>query len=89
MRLPSALPYVFVGLKLNVTFSVIGAIVAEFVQADKGLGFVIMTSYRTLAMPRLWAAMLLSAVIGIVFFALIALLERLFVPWHASVQDAR
>lgn len=89
MRLPSALPYVFVGLKLNVTFSVIGAIVAEFVQADKGLGFVIMTSYRTLAMPRLWAAMLMSALIGIAFFALIALLERIFVPWHASAQDNR
>jgi len=89
MRLPSALPYVFVGLKLNVTFSVIGAIVAEFVQADKGLGFVIMTSYRTLAMPRLWAAMLMSALIGIVFFAIIAVLERIFVPWHASLQDNR
>lgn len=89
MRLPSALPYVFVGLKLNVTFSVIGAIVAEFVQADKGLGFVIMTSYRTLAMPRLWAAMLMSALIGIAFFALIALLERIFVPWHSSAQDNR
>lgn len=89
MRLPSALPYVFVGLKLNVTFSVIGAIVAEFVQADKGLGFVIMTSYRTLAMPRLWAAMLLSAILGILFFALVAILERLLVPWHASVQDNR
>ncbi|MFB2553043.1 ABC transporter permease [Ensifer soli] len=89
MRLPSALPYIFVGLKLNVTFSVIGAIVAEFVQADKGLGFVIMTSYRTLAMPRLWAAMLLSALLGIVFFALVAILERLLVPWHASVQDSR
>ncbi len=89
MRLPSALPYVFVGLKLNVTFSVIGAIVAEFVQADKGLGFVIMTSYRTLAMPRLWAAMLMSALIGIAFFALIALLERILVPWHSSAQDNR
>lgn len=87
MRLPSALPYVFVGLKLNVTFSVIGAIVAEFVQADKGLGFVIMTSYRTLAMPRLWAAMVLSALIGIAFFALIAAIERLAVPWHASLDD--
>jgi NitT/TauT family transport system permease protein len=87
MRLPSALPYVFVGLKLNVTFSVIGAIVAEFVQADKGLGFVIMTSYRTLAMPRLWAAMVMSALIGIVFFGLIALIERLVVPWHASIHD--
>ncbi len=58
-------------------------------QADKGLGFVIMTSYRTLAMPRLWAAMLMSALIGIAFFALIALLERILVPWHASAQDNR
>lgn len=87
MRLPSALPYVFVGLKLNVTFSVIGAIVAEFVQADRGLGFVIMTTYRTLAMPRLWAAMIVSALIGILFFAVIAAIERLVVPWHASVRE--
>ncbi|MDX1742614.1 MAG: ABC transporter permease [Ruegeria sp.] len=87
MRLPNALPYVFVGLKLNVTFSVIGAIVAEFVQADRGLGFVIMTAYRSMGMPRLWAAMLLSALLGIVFFLIIALLERIFVPWHASMDE--
>lgn len=87
MRLPSALPYVFVGLKLNVTFSVIGAIVAEFVQADRGLGFVIMTAYRTLNMPRLWAAMLVSALIGILFFGLIALIERLSIPWHSSMRE--
>lgn len=89
MRLPGALPYVFVGLKLNVTFSVIGAIVAEFIQADKGLGFVIMTTYRTLNMPRLWAAMLLSALIGILFFAIVALLERLLIPWHSSMRANR
>ena len=87
MRLPNAIPYVFVGLKLNVTFSVIGAIVAEFVQADKGLGFVIMTAYRTLAMPRLWAAMLMSALIGILFFLAVAWIERTFVRWHFSTQD--
>jgi len=89
MRLPGALPYVFVGLKLNVTFSVIGAIVAEFVQADRGLGFVIMTAYRTMAMPRLWAAMLLSALMGILFFLIIAALERLLIPWHASMDESR
>ena len=87
MRLPSALPYVFVGLKINVTFSVIGAIVAEFVQADRGLGFVIMTTYRMLAMPRLWAAMIVSALIGILFFALVALIERVAIPWHASMRE--
>jgi NitT/TauT family transport system permease protein len=87
MRLPSSLPYVFVGLKLNVTFSVIGAIIAEFIQADRGLGFVIMTAYRTLNMPRLWAAMLVSALIGILFFALVALIERWVIPWHSSMRE--
>lgn len=87
MRLPAALPYVFTGLKLNVTFSVIGAIVAEFVQADRGLGFVIMTTYRTLNMPRLWAAMLASALIGILFFAIVAVVERLVIPWHSSFRE--
>jgi NitT/TauT family transport system permease protein len=87
MRLPSALPYVFVGLKINVTFAVIGAIVAEFIQADRGLGFVIMTTYRTLAMPRLWAAMIVSALIGILFFAVVALIERIAIPWHASMRE--
>ena len=86
MRLPSSLPYVFVGLKLNVTFSVIGAIIAEFVQADRGLGFVIMTAYRTLNMPRLWAAMLVCALIGILFFTLITLIERWIIPWHSSMR---
>ena len=88
MRLPSALPYVFVGLKLNVTFSVIGAIVAEFVQADRGLGFVIMTTYRTLNMPRLWAAMIISALIGVLFFTLVTLVERYAMPWHSSMRES-
>jgi len=87
MRLPSALPYVFVGLKLNVTFSVIGAIVSEFVQSDRGLGFVIMTAYRTLNMPRLWAAMLASALLGIALFVLVAAAERWLIPWHSSMRD--
>jgi NitT/TauT family transport system permease protein len=87
MRLPSALPYVFVGLKLNVSFAVVGAIVAEFVQADVGLGFVIMSSYKNLNMPRLWAAMVVTALIGIVLFAIVAAIERLVIPWHNSMRD--
>ena len=86
MRLPSALPYVFVGIKINVSFSVIGAIVAEFVQADRGLGFVIMTTYRTLNMPRLWSALIISALIGMIFFAIVSLVERFAIPWHSSMR---
>jgi NitT/TauT family transport system permease protein len=86
MRLPSALPFIFVGIKINVSFSIIGAIVAEFVQADRGLGFVIMTTYRTLNMPRLWAALAVSSFIGMVFFALVSLVERIVIPWHSSMR---
>jgi NitT/TauT family transport system permease protein len=86
MRLPSALPFIFVGVKINVSFSIIGAIVAEFVQADRGLGFVIMTTYRTLNMPRLWAALAISAIIGMVFFSLVSLVERMVIPWHSSMR---
>jgi ABC-type nitrate/sulfonate/bicarbonate transport system permease component len=89
MRLPSALPYVFVGLKLNVTFAVIGAIIAEFVQADEGLGFVIMSAYKNLDMPRLWAAMAVSAMMGIIFFGIVAVSERIAIPWHSSMRDVR
>jgi NitT/TauT family transport system permease protein len=38
-------------------------------------------------MPKLWAAMLVSALIGIVFFAAVALLERFFIPWHNSMRE--
>jgi NitT/TauT family transport system permease protein len=66
---------------------VIGAIVAEFVQADVGLGFVIMSAYKNLNMPRLWAAMTVSALIGIALFALVAAAERVAIPWHNSMRD--
>ena len=59
---------------------------AEFVQADRGLGFVIMTTYRTLNMPRLWAALIISALIGLTFFAIISFIERLVIPWHSSMR---
>jgi NitT/TauT family transport system permease protein len=87
MRLPAALPYIFVGLKLNVSFAVVGAIVAEFVQADEGLGFVIMSSYKNLNMPRLWAAMAVTALIGIALFAAVAIIERWVIPWHDSMRE--
>jgi NitT/TauT family transport system permease protein len=38
-------------------------------------------------MPRLWAAMLVSALIGIAFFAIVALLERWIIPWHSSLRE--
>ena len=77
LRLPASLPFLFSGLKISATLSVIGAVVAELAGATKGLGFqILMSSYQT-DTPFLFAAVLFSALIGILFFSSIVLLEKL------------
>lgn len=84
VRLPASLPYVFVGLKLGATFSVIGAIVAEFVGSTRGLGYLMVQSSYVLDTPTLWASMLASAVLGILLFLVVVAAERRLVGWHEA-----
>lgn len=86
-KFPSAIPYVFAGLKLNATYAVIGAVVSEFVGSSRGLGFAMIQASYVVDTPRLWAAMLMSAALGIAFFASIGLLERTLVPWSLSLKN--
>jgi NitT/TauT family transport system permease protein len=77
LRLPASLPFLFSGLKISATLSVIGAVVAELAGATKGLGFqILISSYQT-DTPFLFAAVLFSALIGILFFSSVVLLEKL------------
>jgi NitT/TauT family transport system permease protein len=57
IRFPNALPYIFTGLKLNATMSVIGAIVGEFVASERGLGALIITGGVTLQTPSIFASL--------------------------------
>lgn len=86
-RLPNALPSVFAGLKVASVLSVIGAVVAEFVGADSGLGYAMMVATSDLNIARQFAAILVLSIIGIVFFWLIGYVERLLIPWHSSVRN--
>lgn len=81
-RLPQALPSIFAGLKLATAMSVIGAIVAEFVGANAGLGYVILVAGASFNISRQFAAIILIVVIGIVFFAVLEQIERLSMPWR-------
>jgi NitT/TauT family transport system permease protein len=85
-QLPNALPNVFAGMKVASTLAVIGAIVAEFVGADSGLGYTLIVAISNLDAAREFSAILVLSVIGIVFFAAIEYLERLSIPWHISVR---
>jgi NitT/TauT family transport system permease protein len=87
LRIPNALPYFFTALKVSATLSLIGAIVGEyFGGSSEVLGRVIVQSASALRFDVTWAAIILGALTGIVFYLAIVAIERLVIPWHASVR---
>jgi NitT/TauT family transport system permease protein len=87
VRLPNALPFFLTALKLGTTLSLIGAIVGEYFGGSSTvLGRVVVQSASALRFDVTWAAILLAAIAGILFYLAISLLERALIPWHASVR---
>jgi NitT/TauT family transport system permease protein len=84
VSLPHAMPAIFAGLKVSVTLAVVGAVVGEFVGSNSGIGYVLQRSIGLFELPTMFAALVLLALIGVVLFWLVDLVERLLVPWHAS-----
>jgi NitT/TauT family transport system permease protein len=84
IRFPSAMPHIFAGLKVAVTLAVVGAVVGEFVGANSGLGYIVMSSNGNLNTPQLFAALIVMSVIGIVLFAVLEVAERFAVPWRTA-----
>jgi len=85
LRLPAALPFIFNGLKISSTLALIGAIVAEFFGSPTvGLGFRISTSVGQLALDMVWAAIVVAALAGSLFYGAVSLLERGMTFWHPS-----
>ncbi len=87
LRLPSALPFVFNALKINSTLALISAIVAEFFGSPiYGLGFRISAEVARMNVDVVWAAIVLAALAGSLFYGLVALAERAFTFWHPSYR---
>jgi NitT/TauT family transport system permease protein len=85
LRVPNALPFFFTGLKVSTTLCLIGAIVAEyFGGSSEVLGRVIVQSSSRLRFDITWAAIVVAAVSGITFYLIVAAVERVVIPWHAS-----
>jgi NitT/TauT family transport system permease protein len=83
---PNALPYIFTGLKISMTLSVVGAVIGEFIGGNQGLGYLIQQAQFDINTPLMVAAILLLALIGISAYGLVALAERLCVRW--GVKEA-
>lgn len=89
LRFPTSLPHIFSALKISSTLSVVGAIVAEFSGAKAGLGYSMLVAVYQLDTESLYAGILASALGGILFFGLIALIEKKVLKWHVITMDAK
>jgi len=89
IRLPSALPSLFAGMKVAIGLSLVGALVGEFVSAQHGLGYVIMAAQGAFDTPRVFVAVLLLSLMGTLLFRMIEAVERRVIPWHVSQRGVR
>jgi NitT/TauT family transport system permease protein len=87
LRIPNALPQIFTALKISATASIVGAIIGELPSGiQDGLGIAILNFARfyNQSPPRLWATIAASGLLGILFFCVIAIIERLVVRWKVE-----
>ena len=83
-RLPTSLPYLFSGLKVAATLAIAGAVVGEFVGADKGLGYLLLVTNSNMETSLMFATLVALTFIGLVFFYLVECLEAVLIPWHVT-----
>lgn len=86
IRLPYAIPHIFSGLKVGITLSVIGAVIAEFVASEKGLGYFVQFSTSFFKIPQAFAALMLLSILSLLLFKSVQLVQRRFYAWSLPVE---
>jgi len=84
IRFPAALPFLFSGLKVSASMAVVGAVISEFVNAERGLGYSLLVTTSQLNGPLTFAVVVILAAFGIGLFSLVAWLEKAICPWAKS-----
>jgi len=88
VTLPSALPWIFAGLNLGLTYSLLGVIVAEILSSNRGLGFVIASSAATFNTAGVFAGLITLAVVAWLFSAVMRYAEARLLRWKPSLTSA-
>ncbi|MEM7801422.1 MAG: ABC transporter permease subunit, partial [Chloroflexota bacterium] len=89
LRLPNALPYMFNGFKVAAALSMIGAVVSEFFGGNRqALGVFITQEAALFRFENAWAAIIIACIVGITFYLVILLVERVTIPWHVSFRSS-
>jgi NitT/TauT family transport system permease protein len=86
IRLPNSLPYLFAGFKTSIALAVIGAVVAEFVAGQRGLGYLIIVGNNELNSGLIFASIIVLSFISLGLFGLIVGMEKKLMPWRRGMQ---
>ena len=81
IRIPYAVPHIFSGLRVAITLAIIGAVVAEFVAAEAGLGYFIQFSTSFFRIPQAFAGLFFLAVVSLLLFKSVQWTQQIFFPW--------
>ena len=87
VRFPGALPSLFSGIKIAITYSVTGAIWGEYVGAEWGLGIFMQRKQHAFDVPTVFAAIVVISALSVSFFLLVSLVERIVIPWNFRGSD--
>jgi ABC-type nitrate/sulfonate/bicarbonate transport system permease component len=89
VQAPSALPAFFAGCKIAATYAVIGAVIGEWMGASEGLGLVMTRASRAFRTDRVFAAIVIVALVSLLLFGIVSLIARLATPWTAVTEEKR
>lgn len=85
IQLPSALPYLFSGMRVGAVLAIAGTVVGEFIGSEAGLGFIMLAAQGTLDTPAMFLALILITLVGVALYGAVVLAEHLTVRTHARV----
>ncbi len=88
IEIPACLPYLFAALKVGASAAFIGAIVGEWIGANRGLGYLIVISANYFRIPAMWGAITVAAALALLLVGLVSMAEKWSMPWkHAGVGE--
>ncbi len=87
LKIPASLPSFFTGLKLAATYSVMGAVIGEWLGGNAGLGIYLTRSTKSFRTEQVFAAIFLIILLSLLLFGIVALLDRILLAWHYKKLD--
>jgi len=90
LRLPAAVPYIFSGLKIAAPLSLVGAIIVDLTGAQNSLGYLMVAAVAIgpSQAPFLWAALIISSTLGLLFARIVGAVERRISPWQPAFRES-